>query len=150
MDSRISKRPPTGNFTLVSDVWTEPFWAAAREHRLVAPACADCGHFRMPPTPFCPVCQSQRIDWVTLSGRGSIYSYTIVERAIIPGMEEFLPYVPAVISFVDAGSARLISNIVDAPLKDLAVGRAVEVVWDDIEEDISLPRFVLADQEPRR
>ena len=93
-----AKRPPPELFKLSTNAWTQPFWDAAANHTLVAARCAHCGHFRMPPTPFCPRCQSQRIDWPVLSGRGEVYSYTVVERAILPGMEPHLPYVPAIIT----------------------------------------------------
>jgi uncharacterized protein len=97
----------------------------------------------MPPTPFCPNCRSQAIHWVTLSGRGTVYSYTVVTRAVLAGMDEFLPYVPAVISLPDAGAVRLVSNVVDAPVAEIRVGSEVQVVWEDAPEGVVLPRFVL-------
>ena len=139
----IAKRPPPELFKLSTNAWTQPFWDATARHELVAAQCADCGTFRMPPTPFCPCCQSQRIDWQTLSGRGEVYSYTIVERAILPGMDEHLPYVPAVITLDGAGGVRLISNVVDVELADIRVGMAVQVVWDDVPgQGVAVPRFV--------
>ena len=95
----------------------------------------------MPPTPFCPGCQSQRIDWKTLSGLGEIYTYTIVDRAILPGMADHLPYVPAVITLEGGGGVRLISNVVDVELAELAIGMPVQVVWDDLREGVAVPRF---------
>ena len=97
METLVSKRPPQGLFDMVTNLWTRPFWEAAAQQRLVAPRCGACGAFRMPPTPFCPACRSQAVDWVRLSGRGRIFSYTVVSRAIFAGMEQALPYVPAVI-----------------------------------------------------
>ncbi len=144
MTDLLAKRPPRAFFTLSTDAWTKPFWDAAAEHRLVAPRCVDCGHFRLPPTPFCPQCRSQKIDWVTLSGRGTVYSYTVVARAVLPDMEANLPYVPAIVELEGAGGARLISNVVDVPVEAVRVGSAVRVVWDD-EGGPTVPRFTLAD-----
>ena len=139
---RIARRPPPELFKLATNAWTQPFWDATARHELVAARCVDCGTFRMPPTPFCPCCQSQAIDWNVLSGRGEVYSYTIVERAILPGMEAHLPYVPAVISLEGAGGARLVSNVVDVRLDALRVGMQVQVVWDDMPQlGVALPRF---------
>ena len=139
----IAKRPPPELFKLSTNAWTQPFWDATARHELVAAQCADCGTFRMPPTPFCPCCQSQRIDWQTLSGRGEVYSYTIVERAILPGMDEHLPYVPAVITLDGAGGVRLISNLVEVEVADIRVSMAVRVVWDDVPgRGVAVPRFV--------
>ena len=139
----IAKRPPPELFKLSTNIWTQPFWDATARHELVAARCADCGNFRMPPTPFCPCCQSQGITWTRLSGRGEVYSYTIVERAILPGMEAHLPYVPAVVTLDGAGGTRLISNVVDVDVAAIAVGMPLQVVWDDVPDaGVAVPRFV--------
>lgn len=143
MDTRIAKSPPASLFTLVTDRWTRPFWDAAREHRLVAPRCSACASFRMPPTPFCPHCRSQAIDWAVLSGRGTIYSYSVVSRAIVPEMEDRVPYVTAVIELPDAGGVRLITNVVGSPVDEVKVGAPVHVVWEAAENDVVVPRFAL-------
>ena len=137
----LAKRPPPDLFKLATNAWTQPFWDAAAQHRLVVAQCGTCGTCRMPPTPFCPACQSQQIDWKTLSGLGEIYTYTIVDRAILPGMADHLPYVPAVITLEGGGGVRVISNVVDVELADLAIGMPVHVVWDDLREGVAVPRF---------
>ena len=137
----LAKRPPPDLFKLATNAWTQPFWDAAAQHRLVVAQCGTCGTCRMPPTPFCPTCQSQQIDWKTLSGLGEIYTYTIVDRAILPGMADHLPYVPAVITLEGGGGVRLISNVVDVALAELAIGMPVQVVWDDLREGVAVPRF---------
>jgi uncharacterized OB-fold protein len=143
MTSPIAKRPPAAFFQLTTDQWTKPFWDAAVLRRLSVSSCGHCGLYRMPPSPFCPRCRSQLIDWIDLSGRGIIYSYTIVTRAILPEMETSLPYVPAVIELDGTGGARFISNIVEVPIDAVAVGAAVRVVWDDVR-GVTVPRFTLA------
>ena len=137
----IAKRPPPELFKLATNAWTKPFWDAAARHSLVVAQCSVCGACRMPPTPFCPACQSQQIDWRTLSGLGEVYSYTVVERAILPGMTDYLPYVSAVITLEGGGGVRLISNVVDVELADLAIGMKVMVAWDDLAEGVAVPRF---------
>ncbi len=140
MTAPIAKRPPILS-KLVTDQWTKPFWDAAADHRLVAPRCGNCSRFRMPPTPFCPHCQSQSIDWIELSGEGIVYSYSIVTRALVPGTEDALPYITAVVTLRDAGDTRLISNIVDVAIDRIQVGDAVTVVWDDQINGVTIPRF---------
>ncbi len=142
MTDLIAKRPPAALFQLTTDQWTRPFWDAATRRALVVSSCAACGHCRMPPTPFCPLCHSQKINWIELSGLGTIYSYSVVSRAILPDMEDCLPYVPAVIELDGAGGTRLISNIVDVPISAVVVGARVSVVWDDVG-GITVPRFTL-------
>jgi uncharacterized OB-fold protein len=145
MSSLRSKSPPAAFLDVVFDVWTEPFWRAAGEHRLTAACCANCSRFRMPPTPFCPHCRSQSLTWPELSGEGEIYSYTIVSRAIFPEMEGALPYVPAVIALPDADGVRLISNVIGADLDRIAVGLRVRVAWNDRPGGIAIPQFELVD-----
>ena len=139
----IARRPPPDLFKLAVNQWTQPFWQATKERRLLLARCADCAHARMPPTPFCPQCQSQRIAWTPLSGLGTVYSYTVVTRAILPNMDAHLPYVPAVITLDGADGARLISNVVDVQVQDITVGLRVQVVWDDApDQAVAVPRFV--------
>lgn len=139
---RIANSPPPELFQFATDAWTQPYWDAAREHRLTACQCGACGRFRMPPTPFCPNCRSQATVWPTLSGRGVIFSFTVVERAILPSMAAHIPYVPAVIELPDAPGIRLIAPIVGAPLGDIRIGGEVHARWDD-HEAASLVRFAL-------
>ena len=71
--------PPLANAT------TLPWWQAAAEHRLVVQLCSACQHTRLPPAPVCPQCRSADADWQEVSGRGELYTYTIVHRPIAAG-----------------------------------------------------------------
>ena len=122
---------------------TEPFWAAARDERLVAPRCGSCGQFRMPPTPFCPRCQSQSVDWIALSGAGTVFSYTVIRRSPFPNVDDFT-YVPVVVELADAPGARLISNLVGVDLEEVAVGMAVQVAFGEITDGWKVPLFRVA------
>ena len=141
--NEIAKVPAEALFTLSTDQWTEPFWHAATERRLTAPQCAECGSFRMPPTPFCPGCLSQRINWPSLSGDGTVFSYTVVRKAITPEMECALPYVPALVDLDGAPGARLITTIIDVPVDDIHVGARVRVVWNARTDGVVVPCFTL-------
>jgi uncharacterized OB-fold protein len=142
-ETRTTKALPIDTFQLVVDAWTKPFWDAAARHELVALRCGACGAFRMPPTPFCPSCRSQAAEWPELSGHGTIYSYTIVDRAVVPRLMDYLPYAPALIELNGAPGVRLVSNVVGAPVSKLAVGLPVTVAWSDREDGVSVPYFVL-------
>lgn len=117
---------------------TEPFWQAAKERRLVAPQCADCQTFRLPPTPFCPTCQSKAVHWVELSGRATVYSFAVVHG--FPGMPE-LVLVPAALDLPDAPGARLVSNVVDVAPSDVTIGMSVCVDFSPITDGWLLPVF---------
>lgn len=139
--TRPSGAPPAELAVLTPDSWTEPFWVAAADHRLVVPRCTSCGTFRMPPSPFCYVCQSQEVDWVEHTGEGRVYSYTVIHHAVVALMRDALPYVVVVVELPDAGGVRLVSNLVDCDTTAVAVGMPVRVVWDDVSEGVAVPRF---------
>jgi hypothetical protein len=125
----------------VADAVTLPWWKAAAEHRLVVQRCAACGHTRLPPAPICPECRSSDSDWQPVSGRGEIYTFTVVHRPIAAGQP--LPTVIAVIALEGAGGVRMISNLVGADPAALQIGMPVEVVWEDMSADLAIPRFRL-------
>jgi len=123
----------------LADTITLPFWQAAAEHRLVVQRCGDCGRTRLPPAPICPGCRSEASDWQEVPGRGEVYTYTIVHRPI--AAEQTLPFVVAVIALEESGGLRMISNLVDVDPGDVTVGMPVEVVWEDMSEELAIPRF---------
>ena len=117
---------------------TEPFWQAAKERRLVAPQCAECHAFRLPPTPFCPNCRSKSVNWVELSGRATVYSFAVVHG--FPGMPDLL-LVPAVLDLPDAPGARLVSNVVDVSPADVSIGMSLRADFSPIADGWLLPVF---------
>jgi uncharacterized protein len=141
----VSKAPPDSLFELATDRWTEPYWQAARAHTLAWPCCTDCGAAREMAAPFCHHCLSQGINWKTLSGRGTVYSYTVVRFPLIEAMTDCVPYVPAVIELEGAGGHKLISNVVGAALADIHIGAKVEVFWHDRADGVTVARFKLAE-----
>ena len=120
---------------------TLPWWEAAAAHRLVVQRCAACGATRHPPGPICPRCHAFEHGWQELSGRGTVYTYTIVHRAFVPSLADRLPYVVVVVELEGAGGARLLSNLVDTEPAAVRVGMAVELVWEDMAPGLALPRF---------
>jgi uncharacterized OB-fold protein len=130
---------PDGMPQPLADAITLPFWKAAARHRLVVQRCTRCGTTRHPPAPLCPGCRCVESDWKELSGRGDVYTYTIVHRPIAPGQR--LPWVIAVIALEDAGGLRMISNLVGVEPDTVAIGMPVEIVWEDMSEDLAIPRF---------
>jgi uncharacterized OB-fold protein len=130
---------PDGMPPVLADAITLPFWQAAAEHRLVVQRCAECGRTRLPPAPVCPACRSESADWKPVSGRGEVYTFTIVHRPIAAGQQ--LPFVIAVIALEDAGGVRMISNLVGVAPEQVAIGMPVELVWEDMSAELAIPRF---------
>jgi hypothetical protein len=117
---------------------TEPFWQAARQEKLVAPRCADCGTFRLPPTPFCPNCRSTGVDWTELSGQATVFSFSVVHG--FPGLPE-VTLVPVVVDLPDAPGARLVSNVIDVDPVEVHIGMALRVAFSPISDGWLLPVF---------
>jgi uncharacterized OB-fold protein len=139
-DGEMARTPPGSLAQLSPDVWTEPFWLAAADHRLTVPRCRACGVHRMPPGPFCPACRSQEVEWNEVSGMGTVYSYTVARHALIPELAGSIPYVVAVIELDGAPGVRLVASVIETPVAAVTIGLRVEVVWEDVE-GISVYRF---------
>ena len=120
---------------------TKPFWDGCREHELRFQKCAECGHVRWPASFLCPTCHSQETAWMTAKGRGKIYSYVIYHRAYHPGFDKDVPYVVALVE-LDEGP-RMLTNIIGCRPEEVQCDMTVEARWEDIEENISLPKFRL-------
>jgi hypothetical protein len=131
---------PGDHIRITMDAWTEPFWAAAKEHRLTAAQCADCGQFRMPPTAFCGQCQSQNTKWPTLSGAGTVFSFAICTRSPFPDVPDFV-YIPVVVDLEGAPGARLVTNLVGVNAEEVAIGDKIQVDWNPIQDGWVLPIF---------
>ncbi|MFZ2175035.1 MAG: OB-fold domain-containing protein [Rhodococcus sp. (in: high G+C Gram-positive bacteria)] len=123
------------------DHFSEPFWAKARAHVLVCQQCTACGTHRMPPSPICFACQSSSYDWDTLPGTGTIFTFTVTRHAFVPYLKGLTPYVVAVIDLDGAPGARLVSNIVNGPEQNVSIGARVRVVWDDVTDMVTTPKF---------
>ncbi|MDX6284870.1 MAG: 3-oxo-4,17-pregnadiene-20-carboxyl-CoA hydratase alpha subunit [Frankiales bacterium] len=115
---------------------TLAWWEAAREHRLVAQRCTACGALRHPPGPVCPSCSSVDADWQELSGRGVVYTYTVVHQQFVPAD---LPYVVVAVE-LDEG-VRMVSNLVDVRPGEVRIGQRVHVEWEDMGPTLAVPRF---------
>ncbi|TQM11227.1 Zn-ribbon domain-containing OB-fold protein [Pseudonocardia kunmingensis] len=123
------------------DAWTEPFWLATREHHLTVPKCTHCGTFRFPPGPFCFECQHQDVEHVEVSGNGTVYTYTVARHAVVPSLADSVPYVVAVLELDDAPGVRMIANVVESDPESVRIGSRVELVWDDVDDEVTMPRF---------
>ncbi len=115
------------------------FWESCKKHQLRIQKCQGCGELRWPPSFLCPHCHSQESEWVRVSGKGTVYTFTVFHRAYHLGFKEDIPYVTAVVE-LDEGP-HLLSNIVDCEPGEVRCDMPVEVVWEDIDEDFSIPKF---------
>jgi uncharacterized OB-fold protein len=120
---------------------TAPYWRAALAGRLEIQHCRACSRHQLYPRPFCTRCLSNEIEWVTASGRGRIYTYTVCHVAAHPAFEARVPYAIAMIE-LDEG-VRMLAGVVDAEPDRLAIDAPVEVCFERLGE-FALPMFRLA------
>lgn len=117
----------------------KPFWDGCRRHELLLAECNSCHKVHLPPGPCCPFCFSDDLGWREASGRGTISAWTVVHREWFEAFRADLPYNAAQIELEEG--PRLTANIVNIDNSDLTVGLAVEVVFDDVTNELTLPRF---------
>ena len=121
------------------DSWSEPFWAGAREQRLVIQKCADCEKHIFYPRLSCPFCFSDRLDWIEASGRGTIYSHTLVQNNPPSTFADDVPFVIAIVELEEG--VRMMTNIVDCDPEVLHCEMPVEVTFERLTDEITLPKF---------
>jgi len=114
-------------------------WEAARRHELRLQVCLECGFLRFPIASNCPKCLSFKMEWKLLTGRGKVSTWIRMHKAYWPGMKERLPYVVAQIE-LDEGP-RYTSNLDIAEGETPEVGMRVEVFFDDVANNLTLPKF---------
>jgi uncharacterized OB-fold protein len=123
----------------------KPFFDAARNHQLVVQKCDKCGALRFPAAPLCLKCDSDQAGWVPVSGRGQVFSFTVMHRAYHPAFKA--PYTLAVIELNEG--VKMTSNVVGVEPSKVKCGMPVEVAWDKLNEEVTLPRFRPANQDAR-
>ncbi len=123
---------------------TKGFWEGCKRHELLIPKCNDCGAYRFPPRVMCPECNSTNVEWSKVSGRGKVYSFIIPHRQApgeFPARGFDYPYAVVLVELPDAGGVRIASNLVDCELDNIKIGMPVDVVFDDVTDKVTLPKF---------
>lgn len=118
---------------------SKPYWEAARRRELKLQRCLDCGAFRFPPSVLCPECSSRSAEWAAVSGRGKVYSYVVFHRAYHPAFAGDLPYAVACVELEEG--PRLLSNITGVAPEKIRCDMPVEVVFEPVTEEVTLPKF---------
>lgn len=118
---------------------TQPFWEAAKRHELVMPRCKTCDHMFFYPRSECPRCLAPNLEWVRVSGRGRLHSYTIVYQPANAAFRADAPHIYAVVQ-LDEGP-RLVSNVVQCNPDDVRVDMPLVAVFDDVTADWTLVKF---------
>ena len=125
---------------------SQAYWDALNAHLLVFQHCTQCGQTRHYPRPVCDRCFSMDYDWMEASGRGTVYSWTVNHHAFHPAFKADTPYVTITVDMEEG--VRMQGPLIDAIGDDLSIGLAVEVDFQDVRKDLTLPYFRLIDRSP--
>jgi uncharacterized OB-fold protein len=117
----------------------QEFYAAARRGELRFQRCRACGRFRHYPRPLCPFCLAREFDWERSSGRGVVYTWTIVRGPTLPAFEAKLPY--NVVDVLLEEGVHFVSEVLDCPPDEIRAGMAVEAVLVPVGDEITLVKF---------
>jgi len=136
MVSAISKKPVP-----VPDELSRPFWEAAKERRLAIQRCSACGYYNHPPRPFCDACSAQDLRFEPVSGRGLVYTFTVMHQRDVAGFEDDAPFINIVVELGEQPKLLMVSNLPIAQRAKVSIGAAVEVDFEDRGDGIVVPQF---------
>jgi uncharacterized OB-fold protein len=114
------------------------FWTGGRDGELRIIRCGDCGFYIHPPSPRCPRCLGSDVAPAAVSGRGHVYTYTVNERVWAEGLD--VPYVIAIVELDEQAGLRLMTDLVDVPLDQVAIDMPVQVEFRE-QGDVHVPVF---------
>ncbi|OGO00141.1 MAG: hypothetical protein A2Y58_06170 [Chloroflexi bacterium RBG_13_51_52] len=114
------------------------FWDAAKKHELVMYKCLNCGNLYSQAND-CVACGNPQMEWVKVSGKGEVFTYCIYHQPFHPAWKDDIPYNVAYVKLAEG--PLLMTNIVDCDNKDIYIGMSVEVVFEDVTEEVTLPKF---------
>ncbi|MHB8671369.1 MAG: Zn-ribbon domain-containing OB-fold protein [Acidimicrobiales bacterium] len=133
-------RPPVGRPAPVPDPESAEFWRGGLDGRLLVQRCDTCGHFQFYPRAHCLLCRGA-VGWVEASGRGTIYSFTVIRQNFARPFRDQLPYVVALVDLEEG--PRMMTNIVDVDPDEVRIGAPVQVRFEPVSEEAAVPLFAL-------
>ncbi|MCL8016297.1 Zn-ribbon domain-containing OB-fold protein [Streptomyces sp. AS02] len=113
-----------------ADAFTQTYWDAAAQGRLLVRRCRTCGRAHHYPREFCPHCWSEDVDWEPASGRAALYTWSVVHRNDLPPFGARTPYVAAVVDLAEG--PRMMTEVVECgDGSRLRAGAQLEVAFRD-------------------
>ena len=119
--------------------WTQPFWQAAREGKLMIQQCTSCRRNIFYPRLSCPFCFSEKLGWVESSGKGKVYTYSVVQNNAPSAFMQDMPFVIAIVR-LDEG-VQMMTNIVGCDPAQVHCEMPVTIVFEKLNDEIMLPKF---------
>jgi uncharacterized OB-fold protein len=111
---------------------TREFWAGAARRELVLPRCDACARYVWYPDGACRHCGATAQTWTRVSGRGRLFSWSVIHRPFIPQLADLVPFVTALVAIDEDPAVRLATLLVDTPPRTLRVDMPVTVVFQEL------------------
>ena len=118
---------------------SRPYWDAAAQRRLLIVGCRTCGERHHYPRPFCPECWSEDVEWIEASGRAELYTWSVVFVNGAPAFADRVPYIAAVVDLAEG--PRVMTHLVDCEPEALAIGMALQVDFEPLDDEVLTPVF---------
>ena len=123
----------------VPDEQSKPFFEGAKRHELVLQRCRSCGALLWPVKLRCDACLNIDIEWAKVSGKGKLHTFAIMHQVFHPGFADKVPYNIVVVE-LDEG-LRVTTNVVGCPNSELRLDMPLEVTFEDLSEEVTIPMF---------
>lgn len=120
---------------------TQPYWDAAKKHEFHLQKCDACAHVWFPPAMCCPNCLSEKYTWTRMSGRATLWSWINMWQMYFKGFADERPYV---VAYVKLEEGPLLMSSIIGDRESLQCDMPLEVTFDDVTPEISLPKFKAA------
>ena len=120
------------------NVVTQRFWSSCKDGRFEFQHCKACGHSQFPPRLTCTKCHGADLDWLPSSGRGTVYSFTVVHRAPLESFKADVPYVIAIVALEEG--VRAMVNLRGVDPETVSIGMPIEVFFEPTEGEYPLPQ----------
>jgi uncharacterized OB-fold protein len=115
----------------------KPFWEAAQREELRLPRCRACERFNWYPEPECIHCGGADFEWVRLSGKGSLFSWAVVRRALHPEFAAFQPYVSGIVTIAEDERVRMVTRLLVDADQPLEIGQPVRAQFVDLGHPVA-------------
>ncbi len=135
------ERPPKPRPAPVPDHDSAPYWKGLHEGRLLVQRCRDCQEYQLYPRDRCLACRGP-VAFVEASGRGIVYSYTVIRQNYARPFRDWIPYVVALVELEEG--PRVMTNLVDCDPDAVQVGMPVEARFEAVSEEAGIALFAPA------
>ena len=120
---------------------TREFWEGCKRGELFMQRCKNCGTYRFFPRPMCHVCNSLDREWAKVSGKGKLFSWVVCNRAFHPAFTHDVPYIVANVQLDEQEDLRISGTLIGIRPEDVEPFMRVEVFFDRVTEDFTLPKW---------